>query len=278
MTTQSTDPADLVTSTDAWHRDRIENLTADDGWLTLVALAWLEPGENTVGRAASCAVQADGFSADAIGTIALIDDQLTFAPAPGVVIDGLPADGVIASDADGAPTMMSNGRCAFHILRRGERYAVRIKDPDAPGRHTFRGVDRFDVSAVWSIEASFVAMEPDDIPVQLVIGIEEDMTAVGRATFSYEGHDCDVVLFDASAPATYFLVFGDQTNGALTYGGGRFLVAERIEGTERLRLDFNRAFNPPCSFTPFATCPLPVASNQLPFAVTAGEKSVTHHD
>jgi uncharacterized protein (DUF1684 family) len=187
------------------------------------------------------------------------------------VSDAAPAP----SDADGDPTMLVAGRCRFHVIDRGGVYAVRMKDPDAPTRQGFSGIDRFPVDAAWRIEATFVPAAADTtVPVDSVIGVVDDTAVAGRARFERGGTAVDMVLHPGGDPDRYFVVFGDATNGRDTYAAGRFVAAERI-APDRVLIDFNRAYNPPCAFTEFATCPLPLPDNRLPFAVTAGERSPT---
>jgi uncharacterized protein (DUF1684 family) len=263
--------SDYAAEVDAWHAERVRRLEADDGWLTLVGLRWLAPGENRVGQAASCAVAYEGFPVEDVGTITRVDGALRFEMAPGAAVEGVPADGVLRSDADGAPTVLTLGTCRFHVIRRGERYGVRVKDANAPTRRQFAGIERYPVDRAWRYEARFVPADAGaTTPVDLVIGTTLDQEIAGRAELVMAGHAISMVLMPGSEPDRYFVVFGDGTNGSQTYGGGRFLEATR-DG-DAVILDFNRAYNPPCSFTPYATCPLPVDDNRLPVPVTAGEK------
>jgi len=268
---ETPDPAALAAATEAWHADRLATLAAPDGWLTLVTLAWLEPGPNRVGRREGDAVRHAGLPADHVGTLHVDGRTVRFEPAPGVAVDGVPADGMLRTDADGDPTVLEAGRCRFQVIDRGGMLAVRMRDPDAPTRTDFAGIERFAVDPAWRIVARFEpAAEDRTVPVTSVIGVVDDTAVAGRARFDHRGAAVDMVLHPAGDPDRFFVVFGDETNGSTTYAAGRFLLAERA-GPDRVVLDFNRAYNPPCAFTAFATCPLPVPDNRLPFAVTAGE-------
>jgi uncharacterized protein (DUF1684 family) len=265
---------DLAAATDAWHAERVAALTAPDGWLSLVTLAWLEPGANRVGRDPAAAVAYAGLPADHVGTLHVDGDGggIRFEPAAGVAVTGVPDDGMLRTDADGPPTVVQVGRCRFEVIVRGGRPAVRMRDPEADSRVGFNGIERFPVDPAWSIEAAFEpAAGGEEVAVDSVIGVVDQTAVAGRARFEQGGRAVDLVLHPGGAEDRYFLVFGDATNGRETSGGGRFLLVER-SGPGTVRLDFNRAYNPPCSFTDFATCPLPVPGNRLPFAVTAGER------
>jgi uncharacterized protein (DUF1684 family) len=265
-------PEQFATTTDAWHARRLENLTAPDGWLSLVALEWLEPGPNRVGNAPDAQVHYAGFPAAHVATFVLEGGTVRCEPAPGVALEGLPADGLLRDDAQGAPTILALGDLRFHVLARGERRGVRVKDADAPTRSEFAGIERYPADRAWRIEARFVPAEAGEtFDFETVIGVAARSPITGRARFEHAGTVVDAVLIDNGNGAS-LLRFGDATNGAGTYPAGRYLVVEPPSAAGTVVLDFNRAYNPPCAFTPFATCTLPPASNTLSFAVTAGER------
>ncbi|MFK7960861.1 MAG: DUF1684 domain-containing protein [Phycisphaerales bacterium] len=274
----------FIEAADAWHAERLASLQAEDGWLSLVALGWLEPGVNRVARDGDAAVSYAGLPHAELGTITVGGSggsdagAVVFRPAAGVTVDGLPDNGHLVTDAEGTPTIIRAGTCQFHVIERGGRLAVRLKDSAAATRTEFRGIDRFPVDPSLRVDAELIAVGPGlTVPRQTIAGYEEVADVAGRARFTLGGHACDIVLHPGGAPGTYFVVFGDETNGAgaaageRTYPGGRFLSA-RTTAPGRVELDFNRAYNPPCSFTPFATCPMPVADNRLPLAIRAGER------
>lgn len=271
-----TEPApSYAESIAAWHAERLEHLGAEDGWLSLVGLHWLEEGSNGVGRGAEHAVRYDGFPREELGVIELTDDVLAFRPAPDAVEFAVEPGGQLRllSDADGEPTVLAAGSCRMHVIRRGERYAVRVKDLEAPLRRRFTGVERYAVNPAWRIEARLVAPEPGRrVAVDSIIGVVTDQDVAGWAEFERGGVACRMVLLDGGEPGRYFVVFGDETNDVETHGAGRFVEAVGA-GSDTVVIDFNRAYNPPCAFTDFATCPLPVDDNVLPFAVRAGERA-----
>jgi len=268
--------ADFVAATDAWHEGRIRRLTAPDGWLTLVALETLSPGPNRVGRSPNCEVSYSGFPAESVGTITVETDQIRFTPDPGVTVEGLPEDGLLRADAEGEPTVLTIGDIRFHVIARADTLAVRIKDANAPTRTNFKGIDRYPVDESWRITAEFVpATKDEQISIDTVIGVRVDADISGRARFEHNGAKFDALLFDAGNGAS-LLRFSDATSGDGTYTIGRYLFVEPSPDGKTVNLDFNRAYNPPCALTPYATCTLPPPGNDFPFPVTAGERWTEH--
>ncbi len=262
----------LVAETDAWHARRIERLKAPDGWLSLVGLEPLGPGLNRVGRASDSEIRYDGFPRDQIGTFIVEGDRVRFVSASGVEIEGLPPGGEIRSDANGDPTVLSIGEIRFHVIVRGGRPWVRIKDAAAPTLVNFKGLDRFPVNEEWRIVATFVpAARGQFIGMDTVIGVREEGAIAGRARFEHRGVNVDAVLLEAGDGGS-LLRFGDTTNGKETYVIGRYLYVEPSADGKTVVLDFNRAYNPPCALTAFATCTIPPDSNEFPFDVDAGER------
>ncbi len=261
----------LAAETESWHAGRLKRLRAPDGWLSVVGLEWLEPGPNRVGRGPQAQVRYDGFPADHIGTLTVAGTRLRFEPAPGVVMEGLPADGIIAHDGAGAPTVLALGGIRFHVIERGGKLGVRIKDAAAPALAEFAGIERYPVDPAWRITAEFVP--PDSttpVAFDTVAGIRMESPSSGRVRFRHAGVDVDAVLFRDGNVS--LLRFADATNGRGTYSIGRYLVVEHTAEASRIVLDFNRAYNPPCALTPFATCSLPLPSNSFPFPIAAGER------
>lgn len=269
---------DFARRTAEWHARRLERLTAPDGWLTLVALAWLAPGSNRVGSDPSASVSYAGLPRPCIGTLEVVERRVRFEPEDGVELRGRPADGWLRSDADGEPTVLELGTIRFHVIERGGRLAVRMKDASAPARTEFEGIERYPADPAWRIVADFVpADEGVTVEADSVIGAVYTLDVAGYARFERDGHTVSLVLPAAADGGIDAVMFGDETNGAGTYAGGRYLVVEAAADGKTVVLDFNRAYGPPCAFTPFATCSYPVPANRLPFAVTAGERQDATH-
>jgi len=160
----------------------------------------------------------------------------------------------------------------FHLIRRGDRLGVRSKDSESPVRTEFRGIEHYPASWEWRVEGRFEPYEPPKhVPVPTVLGTVDDELSPGAVVFEAEGRTLRLDVLEGADEHEVFVIFGDTTNGTETYGGGRFLYAD-LEPGGRLVLDFNKAYNPPCAFTPYATCPLPPKQNRLPLAIRAGEK------
>jgi uncharacterized protein (DUF1684 family) len=199
-------------------------------------------------------------------------DRIRFVGAQGVDVEGVPPDGEIRSDAGGDPTVLSLGDIRFHVIVRGGRPWVRIRDAAAPTLVNFEGLERFPVNEDWRIVATFVpATRGQFIGMDTVIGVREEGAITGRAQFEHRGAQVDAVLLDAGNGGS-LLRFGDTTNGKDTYVIGRYLYVEPSSDGRTVVLDFNRAYNPPCALTAFATCTIPPESNEFPFDVDAGER------
>ena len=172
--------------------------------------------------------------------------------------------------------MLRRGSLLFYLIRRGDKIGVRVKDSQSEARRNFRGLDYFPIDPGWRIEARFEPYDPPrSISVPNVLGQDNDEKSPGAIVFEHGGktYRLDPVL--EPGETDYFVIFGDRTNGKTTYGAGRFLyVAPPVGG--KTVIDFNKAYNPPCVFTDFATCPLPPPQNKLPIPVEAGEEEYAH--
>jgi uncharacterized protein len=265
---------------EAWRAARVARLTAEDGWLSVIGLWWLDPGENSVGSASGSRVALPSDKAPAeLGTIVLSDGALSFRARSGVTVsaNGRPVTAApLKSDSDGDPIVLSQGSLRFYVIERGGRFAVRVKDSASEARRSFHGISYFPTSPAWRVEARFEPYEPPrSISVPNVLGHVDSETSPGALVFAHDGktYRLDPVL--ERGETEYFVIFGDRTNGTDTYGAGRFLyVAPPVNG--KTVIDFNKAYNPPCVFTAYATCPLPPRQNKLPFRVEAGEKGYAH--
>lgn len=273
----SNPPLSIPEQAERWRAARLERLTAPDGWLTLVGLPWLEPGDNRIGSAADNGIQVEGLPAH-LGNVHLHADAsvtVTLDPDSGGRIDGEQKSRATMRDDDHAhPTRVQCGDVGFFLVRRGERVGLRIKHVHADTRENFQGLDYFDYDPSWRIEAQWHPAEPGEVlEMATAIGTLEQHRVAGRAVFERDGERCEVLpVMESPDDASYFLVFADQTSGKETYGAARFLyTGAPLDG--RIVLDFNQAYNPPCVFTAFATCPMAPPENRLPLRITAGEKT-----
>jgi uncharacterized protein (DUF1684 family) len=272
------DPA-YVAEVEAWRAQRLERLAAVDGWLTVVGLHWIAPGVNRFGADPSSEIplNAPGIPALA-GTVELLDDGSVVArTAPGatVMINGGPlVETVLHSDAQAEPDVLGVERLSFFIIDRGGRLGARVKDPEAPARSGFAGIEHFPIDPRCRVTARLEPYpEPRKVPVPTVLGTPTTMLAPGVLRFTLHGEELSLEPYlNAVDDPEYFLIFRDRTSGNSTYGGGRFLDAAAAGADGATVIDFNLAYSPPCAFTPHATCPLPPPQNSLRVSIEAGEK------
>jgi uncharacterized protein (DUF1684 family) len=270
---------------EAWRVKREERLKADGGWLTVVGLHWLQEGENRFGTDAGNHVVLPAGSAPArAGTLTLAGGRVTLSLEPGVAatVGAAPVTGPrgLRSDveSEGQPDVLALGTLQMHVIDRGGRLGVRLKDMESPLRKAFTGLRWYPVQEAWRVTARYVTYAaPKMIKVPTVLGTMEEMPSPGYAVFERDGREVRIEGVRESPDAEQlFYIFHDETSGKETYPPGRFLYSELPkDGT--VVLDFNRAYNPPCAFTPYATCPLPPPENWLKVPVRAGERDYGDH-
>lgn len=270
------DPA-YVEEVRAWHERRQARLRQPDGWLSLVGLHWLEEGASSFGSAPTADVVFPAESAPLeMGRLLLEERRVTLDPAAGVEMtleDGTPITGPVPllSDAGQDPTVVRHGTLRFHVIERGERVGIRVKDSNSPVRAEFTAIETYPIDPAWRIEARFVPYDPPKIlRIPDVLGAVNEEPSPGALAFTVGGREYR--LDPTRVGDELFVVFADATNGDETYGGGRFVYTELPDDDGAVVLDFNKAYNPPCVFTPYSTCPLPPADNRLPIRIEAGEK------
>ena len=277
VTASSSDLQSERASVEKWRAERVAELTGETGWLTLVGLFWLDPGESTFGRAPSNTLVLDHPSlAATAGTFVLAGDKVTFTAkaGSGITHGGQAVTSIeLVSDAKESPTVVSSGPLRFFIIERAGKFAVRVRDVASRRRSDFRGLQYFAIDPEWVINARFEPYEPKrQIKIVNVLGLEDDMVSPGAIVFTKNGQEVrlDAVL-DGDDATDLFVMFADGTSGHDTYGAGRFLhVPFAADG--KTVVDFNKAYNPPCAFNNFATCPLPPYQNRVKLKITAGER------
>ncbi len=247
-----------------WRRAREARLKAEDGWLTVAGLFWLHDGANRFGRDASNDIVLPDGPPHA-GVFELHAGKVKAAAANGATRE-------IAPDSD---DFLAIGRLKLFVIRRGDRFGIRMKDPDSQARRDFHGIPYFPVDERWRMTARFVS-EPHKIPILNVLGQTEMSECPGYAVFRLDGHEYRLYpILEEPGAKELFYIFRDLTTGKETYPAGRFLYSD-LPRDGRVTLDFNKAYNPPCAFTDFATCPLPPKENRLPVRIEAGEKKYGH--
>jgi uncharacterized protein len=262
------------TAIETWRQGMEAKLRADNSWLTLAGLFWLKEGQNSFGAdpendivlpAGSAPGNAGTFELHAGGT------TLHVANGASVMVNGRPVlSAQLRSDATGAPDLVAIDDLMMRVIQRGDRYGIRLWDKRSPARAAFPGRRWFPVQESYCVTASFVSYDPPKImPIVTILGDIENTPSPGYAIFSINGQ---AGRLDASyeEDGELFFTFRDATAGDLTYPAGRFLKTPLPQDGQPT-IDFNKAYNPPCAFTPYATCPLPPPQNDLPQRIEAGE-------
>jgi hypothetical protein len=258
-------------------------LSAPDGWLTLVGLEWLQPGSNTFGTAVDNRIRLHAQVADHLGVLELKGNEVYLsAPASSLQLNGSAAHAA-KIDTDGPnPTELKAGTLTLLVIHRADRFALRIKDPQAPTRVNFHGLNWYAPDACYRIDAKWIPYSPpheESIPT--IIGTTLKLPAPGVAEFTLEGKTIRLEpVIEEPGDKQLFFILRDTTSKTTTYGAARFLYTNfpdnGLDKPGHLVIDFNRLQNPPCAYTPYATCPLPPPQNKLAIALPAGEQRYSH--
>lgn len=260
-----------------WRAQREENLLKPDGWTSLIGLHWLELKAHYVGSGATNGIRL-AKGPEKLGMLQQQGGRVFLLPEKDVplTLDGEPLKGRVelVSDHGEAPSVLGfdDGKGQLTLIERMGRKALRVKHADAETRTGFAGLDYWPADAGWKIDARFVSHPAGKtIEIQNIIGSLEAMPNPGAVEFERDGASYRLEALDDGS-GELFLVMADRTSGHDSYGAGRYLYAPKPGADGKVALDFNRAYNPPCAFTAYATCPLPPPENRLDLAVTAGEK------
>jgi len=260
LTAASNYPSEIA----QWRHQRETGLKAEDGWLALTGLFWLHEGANPFGK-------------DPANEIALADGP----PHAGVFelhngAISLEEHGTRRAIQPDSADVVKAGRLNLFVIKRSEKFGIRVKDPESQARREFHGLDYFPADESYRVTAHWVA-QPRQIPILNILGQTESSECPGYAIFHLHGQELRLYPFiESPGDQELFYIFRDQTAGKETYGAGRFLYSAMPKDGQ-VTLDFNKAYNPPCAFTPYATCPLPPPENRLPVRIEAGEKKYGQH-
>jgi uncharacterized protein (DUF1684 family) len=268
------------TEIEKWKERRLAGLTREDGWLTLCGFFWLKDGENRFGTDSSNQIIfPKGKAPQVAGSLWLENGVVRVKVQKGAKVTSKGqqvTSMVLLSDEDGLrdPTVLSVGTLSFYLIKRGGQLAVRVKDKENPARLNFKGLEYFPLDPKWRFEATFEPYNPPKIlQIATMINTVESDSCPGALAFELDGctYRLDAII-ERGTESKHFIMFKDSTNGEETYALGRQLYTEMPDANNKVILDFNKAYNWPCVFTEYATCPIPPKQNHLPFRVEAGEK------
>jgi uncharacterized protein (DUF1684 family) len=267
---------DYTASVEKVRAARLDALKAPGGWLSLIGLEWLQPGANRIGSAPDNDIVLKAGPAH-LGTVTVDNDgtvAIELAKGSGALVDGREVQRATLVDDGGTgrkATEVRFGSANFFVISRDGKKALRVKDENADSRQHFKGLDYFAIDPSWRVVADWVPFDPPhELEIGNVLGTIDKEKVPGKAVFVRDGHTYELYPIQEE-PDSLFFVFADRTSGKETYGAARFLDTP-LAKDGKLVLDFNEARNPPCAFTPYATCPLAPPENRLDVRVTAGEK------
>ncbi len=272
---------------ETWRAQRARDLDAPDGWLSLIGLDWLKPGANVFGAASDNSIRIDAIAPAHFGILTVSGTNVQLISLPegfpaGFEVNGKPAvEGKISTDANNPTTMTWRG-VTMIVLDRGGRYALRTKDANASTRTNFTGLHWYAPDLSYAVEARWIPYNPPHIlEIPTIIGTTISLPAPGVAEFTLNGKRLrlEPVLEDPHDTSLFFIL-RDETSKTTTYQASRFLRTpfpdHGLNKPGTLILDFNQLYNPPCAYTPYATCPLPPMQNRLDVAIEAGEQRYSH--
>lgn len=272
-TKKPTADPEYIKEIEEWDKRRVERLREENGWLNLAGLFWLTEGENKFGSAKDNDIIFPS-GPDNIGILILRDSVVTVRINPKVNVTNngnAVSELTLLDDLTGNPTILQTGSLRWYVIKRTKGIGIRLRDLNAELVKNFKGIERFPVSEKWKIEASFDPYDPPKkILIPDIVGTVDEELCPGAVVFNKDGKEYKIDAIDSGQ--RLFLIFADETSGVETYGAGRFMYVDKPDSSGKIILDFNKAYNPPCVFTKFATCPLPPKENYLKLRIEAGEK------
>lgn len=258
-----------------WQEARLASLKKPTGWLSLAGLFWLKEGSNSFGSGSGndLIFPQDG-TPEKIGRFVLENGEVMvyINPAVEVYYDSIPVNEMkVFAPEIKTPVILTHGSLSWFVIQRGSEIGVRLRDAQNPAIAALENIATYPIDPRWRVRATLEPYDPPrKIPVENVLGMTTEEPCPGKLVFELGGQTCSLDAVEAGDEL--FIIFSDQTNGRETYGAGRYLYTATPGEDGTVILDFNKAYNPPCAYTAYATCPLPPSQNRLPLAVTAGEK------
>ena len=264
-----------VDSIESWKEYRAEGLKKN--WLSLAGLFPLKEGENSFGASESNnIIFPDRDTPDHIGSFFMKNGEVRVEIEPGVPVmynEEKVSEMILVKDNEGEPTILHLGSLQWHIIQRVDQTYVRLRDTENPLIETFKGIEYYPLDTAWRVKAQFEPhLTTKIIETTTSNGDRSQIPSTGAIGFKISGQYYRLDAWPLEEPDRYQTLFFDETSANETYGGGRYLIMEKSGSEGGYIVDFNKAYNPPCVFTEFATCPLPPPQNRLPIKITAGEK------
>lgn len=267
-----------IRDVEQWRSNRLASLTSPQGWTTLIGLYWLEPGIHRFGADSSNPIifpsgpaHLGTLHVDSVVRVRIHPDHQVYSD--GQVVDSM----VMVDDLSGKPTLLNWEHYYWLIIKRGDKFALRLRDTLASTRRNLHELPHFPVDKKWRVDAQFIPADSGHtLPITNMVGQTEATASPGHLVFKLDGQDYRLAALEGN-DHEYFIIIADETTGVETYGGGRYLYIPKADEQGHTIIDFNKAYNPPCVFSPFATCPLPPKENHLPVAILAGEKNLADH-
>jgi uncharacterized protein len=271
------DPVAYRQEIDQWHQKRIVELKSETGWLNLAGLFWLKEGVNTFGSdKANDLVFPEGKIAAKAGFFLVKNGVVQMNVMADVKVmknSRIVNEEIIFHPDSTKNATLTQGSLQWFVIKRDDQVGIRLRDLQSRGVEEFSGIERYDVDSKWRVEASLeVSPTPRRISITNVLGQTTDQVSPGTLVFELDGQTYKLDALEGNEEEL-FIIFGDATNEMETYPSGRYLYVKIPDANGKTIIDFNKSYNPPCAFTPFATCPLPPSQNVLSVAIRSGEKN-----
>lgn len=276
---QSTKNIEFENEEQEWRTERDKKMRSESSWLTIAGLFWLEQGENSFGSGEKNKIKfPKGSCAEFVGKFLLNEDKITvISENENLKYNGEAVkEKLLTTDAERKQDILELNDLRMWVIKRGDRYAIRLRDLNTPAFREYAGLKFFPPAEKYILEAEFELFKtPKTIKVGTVIGTEVNYICPGFVKFQLNGNEYQLDAFE-SGPKKLFFIFKDETNGHETYGASRYMTSNILKNN-KVDLNFNRAYNPPCAYSAYATCPLPPPQNYLPVKIKAGEKKYSEH-